>query len=92
MDHLRRLGAAGQRRVAGARALYAAMINDEPLDPEAWPDDAGASLIEYVLLVALIALLVIGAIIAFTHGLNSVFGHSTNCLNNPSSCQSSTAP
>lgn len=89
MDKLRRMGAAGQRRVA--IALLAARTATEH-DEDEWPEDAGASLIEYVLLVALIALLVIGAILAFTHGLNSVFGHSTNCLNNPSSCQSSTAP
>ncbi|MHB1783416.1 MAG: hypothetical protein ACYCTE_12170 [Acidimicrobiales bacterium] len=90
MDKLRRLGAAGQRRVA--LATLAIKIKAGTEHDEEWPDDAGASLIEYVLLVALIALLVIGAILAFTHGLNSVFGHSTNCLNNPSSCQSSTAP
>ena len=44
-------------------------------------DDRGQGMVEYGLIVALVAVLLIVAVIAMRGGLNSVFSRVTNCLN-----------
>lgn len=48
-----------------------------------WHDEEGATAIEYGLLVALIALVIIVAVIAVGTNLNVVFQTIANCLNAP---------
>ncbi len=48
-------------------------------------DESGQGLTEYALIIALVAILVIGAILLMTGSLKGVFGHVTTCLNNASS-------
>ena len=50
-----------------------------------WKEEEGQDLIEYVLLVALIALLVAAAFPAFASALSNQFAKAVNCVNNPSS-------
>jgi Flp pilus assembly pilin Flp len=49
-----------------------------------WKEEEGQDLIEYVLLVALIALLVAAAFPALATAITTQFTTMTNCLNNPS--------
>lgn len=44
-------------------------------------DDRGQGMVEYGLIVALVAVLLIVAVIAMRGGLDSVFGRVTECLN-----------
>ena len=44
-------------------------------------NDHGQGMVEYGLIVALVAVLLIVAVIALRGGLNSVFSRVTNCLN-----------
>ena len=46
-------------------------------------DDAGASLVEYALLLALIAVVAIGALIFLGHSVNNTLNNVANSLNNP---------
>ncbi len=50
-----------------------------------WSEDEGQDLIEYVLLVALIALLVAAAFPALASAISNQFTNVTNCVNTPSS-------
>jgi Flp pilus assembly pilin Flp len=50
-----------------------------------WKEEEGQDLIEYVLLVALIALLVAASFPALASALIAQFGKAMNCVNNPSS-------
>lgn len=52
-------------------------------------DEAGANLVEYILLVALIALLVIGAVVALRGAIGDKFGDAKNCLDNASTSTTS---
>lgn len=46
----------------------------------------GQGLTEYALIIALVAVVVIGAVLALGHQIVNVFTHVTNCLGNTSSC------
>lgn len=46
-------------------------------------NEKGQSLIEYVLILALVAVVLIGALKLLQGGLNSVFSNVTNALTNP---------
>ena len=50
-----------------------------------WKEEEGQDLIEYVLLVALIALLVAAAFPALASALTAQFTKAMNCINNPTS-------
>lgn len=44
-------------------------------------DDQGQGFVEYGLILALVAVLLIGAMVALRGGLSNVFGRATDCMN-----------
>lgn len=46
-----------------------------------WSDEGGQGLVEYALIIALVALLVVAAILTLSGKLNTIFGTVSNCLN-----------
>jgi Flp pilus assembly pilin Flp len=52
-------------------------------------EERGANLVEYILLVALIALLVIGAVVGLKAAINDKFIDADNCLDNASATTTS---
>ncbi len=57
-----------------------------------WNDEEGATAIEYGLLVALIALVIIVAVTAVGTRLNTVFQTIANCLANPTTANCDLTP
>jgi pilus assembly protein Flp/PilA len=51
-----------------------------------WQDEQGASAIEYGLLVALIAVVIITAVSTIGTNLNTVFTKIADCLSTPANC------
>jgi pilus assembly protein Flp/PilA len=49
-------------------------------------EERGQGLVEYALIIALIAILVIGAILALKTQIVGIFDHIGNCLQNNGSC------
>jgi pilus assembly protein Flp/PilA len=49
-------------------------------------EESGQGLTEYALIIALIAVVVIGAIVALGGQIKDVFNSITNCLSNTSAC------
>ena len=47
-----------------------------------WKDDSGQGLVEYVLIIALIAIGLIAIMIFFRNAIGTVFGRTGNVLNN----------
>ena len=45
-------------------------------------DDRGQGMVEYGLILALVAVLLIAAIVGLRGGLDNVFGRATECMNN----------
>jgi len=45
-------------------------------------DDRGQGFVEYGLILALVAVLLIAAMLALRSGLGNVFGRATDCMNN----------
>lgn len=45
-------------------------------------DESGQGMVEYGIIIALVAVLVIGGLLLLKGGLASVFGRITDCLNN----------
>ncbi len=50
-------------------------------------NDEGQGMVEYALIIALIAVLLIGVLVAMRGGLTSIFTSISNVLNNPSTAQ-----
>jgi pilus assembly protein Flp/PilA len=48
-------------------------------------DQSGQAMVEYGLILGLVALVVAGAIYALSGGLGTLFGHVSNCVSNASS-------
>ena len=48
-------------------------------------EDSGQGMVEYGLIIALIAVVLIGALVAMNGGLNNIFNSASNALNNPNS-------
>ena len=48
-------------------------------------EEAGQGMVEYGLIIALIAVVLIGALVAMNGGLKTIFGNISNTLNNPNS-------
>ena len=48
----------------------------------------GQGLVEYALIIALVAVVVIVAIVALRQQISNIFYHVSNCLNTPSGCSS----
>lgn len=55
-------------------------------------EEAGASLVEYVLLVTLIAVAAVGALIVLGHTVNNTLGNDINQINNGVTTTATTAP
>jgi pilus assembly protein Flp/PilA len=51
-----------------------------------WKEEEGQDLIEYALLIALIALIGAAAFPAIGTSLNNIFVHANTCLNSPTGC------
>lgn len=51
-------------------------------------DDRGQGLVEYGLIIALVAIVLVAALVALTGGLKGVFGNITGTLNNSTSTSS----
>ncbi len=51
-----------------------------------WKEEEGQDLIEYALLVALIALVAMAAFPALGNSIQAVFNHANTCLNSTSGC------
>jgi pilus assembly protein Flp/PilA len=47
-------------------------------------EESGQGMVEYGLIIALVAVVLIGALVLMRGGLQSIFGDATNALNNPS--------
>jgi pilus assembly protein Flp/PilA len=52
-------------------------------------DEEGQGMVEYALIIALIAILIIGALVLMRGGLENIFGDVTNTLNDPASATGS---
>ncbi len=52
-----------------------------------WDEDEGQGMVEYGLIIALVAVVLIGALVALRGGLSSIFGSATTALNNPGAAQ-----
>lgn len=52
-----------------------------------WSEDEGQGMVEYGLIIALVAVVLIGALVALRGGLGNIFGQATAALNNPSAAQ-----
>jgi pilus assembly protein Flp/PilA len=48
-------------------------------------DGSAQAMVEYGLIIGLVALVVAGAVFALSGGLKGIFGNVTNCLNTPTS-------
>lgn len=53
-----------------------------------WEDESGQSLVEYVLIIALVAIALIGAIAIMRNRMRDQFNEISNCLNEPENCPS----
>lgn len=54
-----------------------------------WEDESGQSLVEYVLIIALVAIALIGAIAIMRNRMNDRFNEISDCLNDPENCPAS---
>jgi Flp pilus assembly pilin Flp len=63
--------------------LWQAMIVGWARDRVSGKDDTGASLVEYALLLALIAVVAIGALTFLGHAVTSTLNNVANIINNP---------
>lgn len=50
-----------------------------------WTEEEGQGMVEYGLIIALVAVVLIGALVALNGGLSNIFGRITGELNNPTS-------
>jgi pilus assembly protein Flp/PilA len=48
--------------------------------------ERGASMVEYALLVGLIAVVAVVAVAALGHGISGLFGSANNCVGNTANC------
>lgn len=55
-----------------------------------WHDEAGAEVPEYVLVVAIVAMLAVGGLVALKGGITTTLGDITNCLSGVAGGSSST--
>lgn len=54
-----------------------------------WEDESGQSLVEYVLIIALVAIALIGAIAVMRNRMDDRFNEISDCLNDPENCPAS---